>query len=117
MGRLVRVSGNGLPKGFPKSKFARLAAGQIVNCRFTHEKKDDRHYQKCAEHKAQHPGWRHVVSQKACGQVAERHPTLLSQKHDRENPAAVRIRGEELIGGVAGIQAQQPATAAGDQDD
>jgi hypothetical protein len=63
--RVVRVSGNGLPKGFPKSKFGRLPAGQIVNCRFTDEEEDDRHHQERAEHKAQHPGWRHIVSQKA----------------------------------------------------
>ena len=49
--------------------------------------------------------------------MAERHPTLLGQKHDREDAAPVRIRGEELIGGVAGIQAQQPAGAAGYQYD
>ncbi len=31
---------------------------------------------------------------------------LLGQKHNRQDTAAVRIRGEELIGGVARIQAQ-----------
>ena len=110
----MRVGGNGLPKGFPKSKFGRLPAGQIVNCRFTDEEEDDRHHQERAEHKAQHPGWRHIVSQKARGQVAERHRTLLRQKHDREDAAAVGIGGKKLIGGVAGIKGQQPASAAGD---
>jgi hypothetical protein len=40
--------------------------------------------------------------------MAKRHPALLRQKHNREYSAAVRIGGEELIGGVARIQAQQP---------
>ena len=111
------MSSNGFPNTGQKSEFARVPAGQVVNCRFTHEKKDNRHYQECAEHKPQHPGCGHVVSQKAREQVAERHPTLLSQKHDRENAAAVRIRGKKLIGGVAGIKGQQPASAAGDQYD
>ena len=100
----MRVGGNGLPKGFPKSKFGRLPAGQIVNRRFADEEEDDRHHQERAEHQAQHPRRRHVVSQKARGQVAERHTTLLRQKHNRENPAAVRISGEELIGGIARVQ-------------
>ena len=102
----MRVGGNGLPKGFPKSTFDRLPAGQIVNRRFTDEEEDDRHHQERAEHKAQHPGWRHVVSQKARGQVAEGHPALLRQKHNRQDPAAVRVGGQEVIGGITRIQAQ-----------
>ena len=49
--------------------------------------------------------------------MPERHPALLRQKHDRQDPPSVCIGGEELIGGIARIQAQQPEAAAGDQDD
>ena len=114
---MVRVGGNSLPDRGPKGEFAQVPAGQIINRGFTHEEKDKRHHQECAEHKAQHPRRRHVVGQKACEQVAERRPTLLGQKHNGQDTTAVRIRGEELIGGVTGVQAQQPECAAGDQDD
>jgi hypothetical protein len=51
------------------------------------------HQQECAKHKAQHPWWGHIVSQQVCEQVAERHPTLLRQKHYRQDPSPVGISG------------------------
>ena len=57
------------------------------------------------------------MGQKPREQVPERHPALLRQKHNRQDPPSVCIGGEELIGGIARIQAQQPEAAAGDQDD
>ncbi len=55
------------------------------------------------------------MGQKAREQVPERHPTLLREEHDRQDPPSVRIGGQELIGSVTRIQAQQPEATAGDQ--
>ena len=56
------------------------------------------------------------MGQKARKQVAKRHSALLRQKHNRQDPPSVRVGGQELIGGIARILAQQPEAAAGDQD-
>ena len=113
----MRMSGNGFPEVVPQGESAQAPAGHGIDCRLTNEEKDGHYDQERAEHKAQHPRRRHIAAQKARAQVAERHPTLLGQKHNRQDAAAVRIRGKELIGGVARIQAQQPEGAACDQDD
>ena len=48
--------------------------------------------------------------------MAKRHPALLRQKHNRQDPPSVRVGGQELIGGIARIQTQQPEATAGDQN-
>ena len=110
------MSGDSLPEVSPERQFAQLAMGHRIDGRFTHEKKGHHHHQECAEHQAKHPWWGHIVGQKACENVAERHTALLCQEHNRKDPPSVPIGGQQLIGRIARIQAQQPEATAGDQD-
>src|SRR5262245_5449321 len=48
------------------------------------------------------------MGQKTGAKMAERHPSLLSQQHDRQNSPTIRIGGQELIRRIARVQAQQP---------
>src|SRR5712671_4712242 len=61
MGRLMRVGGDGFPKGGPEGELALIPAWQAINRWFAHEEKDHHHHQERAEHQAQDPGRRHVM--------------------------------------------------------